>query len=441
MATLGHDIFLVPAGDVFVLYAPRHGLAAEMNAGAALAVRRSLAVPAESEVVEPGLAGLIRALRAEPAARPSPRSGEFRPAQVGLLLTNRCNMRCTYCYAAAGDRPPIDMPLEMAVDALEFYAQRLRPGQPLFEVYLHGGEPFLVPSFARAVCEHARAAADRAGRALRLSASTNGAMPAKTARWVARHFAHVTLSFDGPPRFQNAQRPAPDGGATFDRVDRTARILRDEGCAFVPRSTVTRDNVRDLPEIVEFFCRDYGVKEVSVEPVTPCGRSSAALVPAPADLVEAVVLAGAAARAYGARLRTSMCMTEALMRAPCPVCYDAFVVTPDGLVSACHSVNRRGADGAEWLALGEYEAERRTFRIDTARLQRVREWGVERIPHCAACHARWRCGAGCRLVHTLQLGSRPAEEMCRVIRALTTWMLLCEMGDYARADSVRISAV
>ena len=62
-------------------------------------------------------------------------SGEPMPTSVTLFLTTACNLRCTYCYAAAGDTPLKSMPLDVAKRGINFVANNAlkKTGTPLFD--------------------------------------------------------------------------------------------------------------------------------------------------------------------------------------------------------------------------------------------------------------------------------------------------------------------
>src|SRR5690349_5163663 len=57
----------------------------------------------------------------EPVARPITKfSGPPKPTNLTLFMTTGCNLRCTYCYASAGDKPTRGMSLETACRGIDF---------------------------------------------------------------------------------------------------------------------------------------------------------------------------------------------------------------------------------------------------------------------------------------------------------------------------------
>jgi sulfatase maturation enzyme AslB (radical SAM superfamily) len=96
--TRGQELFLVPLDNGCSLaYAPLR--------------RVAFLVTPEGEV--PGGADLGAALAGaqEPGQSIEEEPDTPRPTAVTLFLPTACSLRCTYCYAAAGDRPAAFMPL------------------------------------------------------------------------------------------------------------------------------------------------------------------------------------------------------------------------------------------------------------------------------------------------------------------------------------------
>jgi uncharacterized protein len=66
--------------------------------------------------------------------------GDPEPTMVTLFLTTACNLRCTHCYASAGDTPKKAMNLEVAKRGIDFVAANaVKKHAPFFEIGCHGG--------------------------------------------------------------------------------------------------------------------------------------------------------------------------------------------------------------------------------------------------------------------------------------------------------------
>jgi uncharacterized protein len=108
-----------------------------------------------------------------------------------VWITTRCQLRCRYCYMAAGDVAARDLDPETFSRAYE--ALGMEPG---CEIQIAGGEPLLVPEILDAVAGRARARG--AGR---VNVQTNGI--GIDARWGAAWTDRprsTTPSAGAPPR-------------------------------------------------------------------------------------------------------------------------------------------------------------------------------------------------------------------------------------------------
>ncbi|MEN6450200.1 MAG: radical SAM protein, partial [Thermoguttaceae bacterium] len=88
-----------------------------------------------------------------------------------LMVTHRCNLRCSYCYM--GRQSARSMPLETGRAAIRRAIRSIRPGG-VFELGFLGGVPLLEAGLVEELADYARRAADAANVELRLGLTTNG---------------------------------------------------------------------------------------------------------------------------------------------------------------------------------------------------------------------------------------------------------------------------
>ena len=141
------EVFAIPVEDKFILYRPLLQLAFVGNRAMAKLVLNlasqasSSGADAPEEAPEEAMTFLntIGFLKPDPP-QPRPPDPSYRPTTAVLLLTNRCNLRCTYCYASGGEGPIQDLPLELAWAAIDHASQNaVERGQPHFDLTFHGG--------------------------------------------------------------------------------------------------------------------------------------------------------------------------------------------------------------------------------------------------------------------------------------------------------------
>ena len=163
------------------------------------------------------------------------RAGAHRKPIVVWNCTPACNLACSHCYAAyAGEQKVLTTDQARAVidDLAAFQVPVL-----LFS----GGEPFARPDI-RTLAAYAKA------KGLRVTFSTNGTLiDEDTADWIRDlGVAYVGISIDGTEAIHDAFRRRP---GAYQLSLAAIRRLRDRGVKVGLRVTMTRDNVRAIPDI------------------------------------------------------------------------------------------------------------------------------------------------------------------------------------------------
>lgn len=208
------------------------------------------------------------------------------PLTVHIFPTSDCNLRCKYCFSDAGkvssshlSKEQINAMLKQGAKAVYIIKKAaLATGmeEPVFEIWFGGGgEPtFLWEMFVYTI-ERASEFAKKYDISVQFGMLTNGAVsdPEKI-RYILENVKYVQVSYDGTREIQNLQRPMAGGKDSFERVDTFVDELMQYGTLFALRSTVSESSVTYLPEITEFFCRNYpGATHIHFEPITSTDRS------------------------------------------------------------------------------------------------------------------------------------------------------------------------
>jgi len=198
---------------------------------------------------------------------------ELLPSAVYFNPTERCNLDCGYCYLPReARRLGRDMEPAKVLEALsrlkDFFVNTLPEGaRP--QLVFHGSEPLLVKD---AVFQ----GIEQFGDYFRFGIQTNAVLLDKPARDFLRNLgAGIGISLDGPTeKIANRTRRTWGGTGVFSQTVRILEELHDyPGLNVI--TTVTKENVRSLPELVEFF-HAGGLGNVLLNPVRgtqPGGRS------------------------------------------------------------------------------------------------------------------------------------------------------------------------
>ncbi|HQL89858.1 MAG TPA: SynChlorMet cassette radical SAM/SPASM protein ScmE [Syntrophales bacterium] len=170
------------------------------------------------------------------------------PKKIDIDITNRCNLRCRYCYhyESAGDAGG-DLPAE---EWLQFFGELNRCA--VTEVTLAGGEPFIREDLEAIVGGIVK-------NRMRFAILSNGTLITdEMAAFLAstKRCNYVQISIDGSmPESHDAMR----GRGSFARAVEGLLTLRRNGVRAAVRVTIHRKNVHDLEGITRFLLEDIGL--------------------------------------------------------------------------------------------------------------------------------------------------------------------------------------
>jgi uncharacterized protein len=425
------ELFVLPlAESEYLVYAPLRAVALIANA-ALVRFLRELQAGREGPDASLEAAAFLRSCGilggpAERQPRPSP-SGPPRPTAATLLLTSACSLRCRYCYAAAGEAPPQFMRPETARRAIDFVASNAAAaGAKSFEVSYHGaGEPSAHWALLEESHLYARGVAQSRGLRLRASLTTNGILTAEQRAWIVSHLTSATVSFDGLPEVQDANRCFPSGGGSSHIVLATLRAFDRAGFHYSIRMTVTQAATSRLVQSIAYICRRFRPRAIQVEPVYRMGRGRDAVDAETAVFIEAYRTARRASAKAARLMRFSGARFPTVTNRFCGVANDNFCVSPAGNVSACHEVADERQPWADRFFYGRPAAGDCGYEFDEPVYTALRARTVDRLECCGDCFAKWHCAGDC--CHKA-LHSNPEEftgaGRCDIVRALTKDQIL-----------------
>lgn len=153
----------------------------------------------------------------------------FRP-------TNKCNLRCTYCYDKNNHRCGIESIRKSATELFKREEEsllesfdKLYEGEDNPKIIFHGGEPLIIDSkvldgFLEELTKN---------RNLGVSIQTNGTLIDEGVIDLFKKYNFgVGLSLDGCDEIQNSSRIYPNGKNSFSRVFNRIKLLQDQAIKF-----------------------------------------------------------------------------------------------------------------------------------------------------------------------------------------------------------------
>ncbi|MBN1201614.1 MAG: radical SAM protein [Anaerolineae bacterium] len=422
------EAYVIPIEDKYIIYRPLLRLAFVGNqamADLALSLADndpSSGADAPGEIVS--FLDKIGFLKPDPAPPPAP-DPAYRPTTAVLLMTNRCNLRCTYCYANAGVLKPEDLSLELAQTVIDQVCQNaIERSRPHFDMCFHGGGE---PTQAWTVMKEATAYARSKELPCKISVVSNGVWSSQQRDWVLNNLDNVTISLDGSPETQDHQRPLASGEGSSRYVMETVAALDAARLPYGLRMTATAPWRGVFPEDVRYLCEHTGCRSIQVEPAFNIRRGEhqestrkqgEAFVDAFMEAYEIAVQAGRNLVYSGAR---PWLLTQTF----CSAAYEGLIVNAAGHLVTCYEIASDDHLLSDLSTVGQVVDSR--IEIDDAARDRLLSMLDSRKPTvCRDCFCRWHCAGDCytrsRVVEDGQVVDSLAR--CDTNRAITARLLL-----------------
>lgn len=425
-------IYFLDAAGMSILYAPGTLAVVERQHVEMIrqAWQQNASLPADRQI-RPQMEWIADHARRALAARSERLQEEFAPECLMVYLSNFCNLRCRYCYAAAaGTRRPPSIPKngstlnpEIFAAAARLVAKNCAHKNKAFQLVVHGGgEPTRHWPLLLDLVDRSRAIADEWGLTWRGYIATNGVLAPTRAKWLGATFQRIGLSCDGPPDIQDCQRPTITGGPTSRLIETTARILREAGANLEIRATITPETIYRQQEIVTYCVKYLGAKSLRFEPVYGLANNPRSdwTVADAEPWAEALMAARGAALDLDADLRFSGIRLDELHGPYCNTLRQTLHLTPDGKATACFfCVDGNDPVFANRL-IGEFDPKSKIFLLDRPKIDHLRQQAATIPDTCRDCFAACHCTRSCPEICAVNRTNVPGQEdfRCTLNRAI-----------------------
>lgn len=322
---------------------------------------------------------------------------------IDLSLTSNCNMRCKYCYVSGGDAPEY-MQWSTAKTAINYAIKH--SGNKLVLNFQGEGEPTLAFNLMKNCYSYAKQKCDAQGKNFKVSLTTNGVINQDVINWLEKIKSNLILSvsFDGLPDLQNAQRPLKDGSPSYEVVTKNMRYLKEKGVNFTVLVTVTRQGIKHMPAIVQHL-HELKIDSVSFGSVLETGRCKKNKITgslnSTSDFLKQIVSSHEVAKKFNIDISVLSGPTD--LKEGCYATNPGFVVTTKGYISACPAVTNPDNPASKIFMYGKIEKE--SIEIDNQKIQYLQSRTISNTDVCKDCFAKWQCGGGCPVQYFRKHGS------------------------------------
>lgn len=308
-----------------------------------------------------------------------------------LLLNERCNFKCKYCYSASG-RSRAELDISRIAPMLDYFLSDKRKAvKDRTIMFMGGGEPALSWNILKDATIYAKATASRNGITPHFAITTNGSiLNAEMIDFFKEYDFTVQLSFEVLPDVQNEQR------GYYDTVAANVVKLTEAGVRNYVRSTITEKNVDRIPEMVRYCHTHFPlVTKLSCQQVVdPSYFTSTDIVK---DFFrryfKSFKEAEQLAENFGITLRSSSSHLINYSKRE-RFCYNLVCLTPYGTLTVCPDVSSPVEPDYEDAVFG-CVTDAAAVKIDKEKFNRITNGSIHTIDKCRNCYARWNCGSGC----------------------------------------------
>lgn len=304
-----------------------------------------------------------------------------------IILSQMCNMACTYCFAqeSRSSRAIDETVLYKAIDYIFLQSDSLK----VF-TFIGGGEPIVTWNILKKGLEYIHKRSVESGIEYSARIITNGTLINRDiASFLAKFHVSVSLSFEILPDIQNIQRPLHiKKASSFEAVCKGIEFLRNFNIPFGFRSTITDNNVHRMQEMVEFSLRHFPeVSKLHFEPVTTDGLNM--------QFYHSYVKCFMDAFFTGDK--SNVFVTNSFINSYFKIknrfCQGEMCLTPTGELVACH----RHSSNADLLfaSFSFGVANTDSIFINRDKLNSVIASWNKKYKECDQCMAKWHCAGKC----------------------------------------------
>lgn len=184
------------------------------------------------------------------------------PLRVDLNVTNRCHLKCKYCYASANQTGETSK--ELTVDELDNLFNELEQ-IGVFRIQLAGGEPLIRNDFLEIITRTKK-------YDFSLSLNTTGYyLTEEICKELSKgNFELITVSLEGnnAPLHEKIK-----GGKSFDKALNSLKLLKTFGLNTAIGITLNSYNINSIFDTIDLV-RSIGVDIIGIQVLCPVGRLS-----------------------------------------------------------------------------------------------------------------------------------------------------------------------
>lgn len=355
--------------------------------------------------------------------------GELRDkVEIVLNSTTACNMECQYCFLGSNQNNELRLDSQIAVE----FIKKIIKISDKKNIYINffGGEPTLNEPLIRTITEYINnLRITNRDKNFKLAITTNGSMGKNLLNYLLDNSFYFSISMDGIPFIQDAQRPFKFSQPSSKLVEENLRYIATYTDKLRVRLTVTSNSVDFMPINVKYLA-DLGAKIIHFECVNLAGRAvesnQKVRRPSAKDFSKYFIKSLEIAKGldislihtgYGILYYPSRYMCEGISG-------HRIAISPSGFISHCLEVQDFNHPLSQLMKLGHANLESRDVHIPNDLRNTRFEQSKERN-ECVECFCKYICSNGCpsRNYHMTGDPFTIDEFYCQTTRSILKYVL------------------
>lgn len=358
-----------------------------------------------SEDVNEKIKNNLNQLLAMPDAKLHSSCSNF-PKHILFLLSEKCNLNCTYCYAHDSHCAS-----ELSIEDIKFYLDyyfsfRVKRRSISF---LGGGEPFLSWDLIKFAVIYAKEKAKEFDEKIHFGITTNMTLfDEEKIDFIKKNHISINASFDILPEVQDSQRVYLGGKGTFNVVNNNLKKLIENKIYPTIRTTITVNNVHLMPDMIKFVQKNYPqLKKVHFEHVSDIDNEKSLFYK---DFVDYYFKAFDLAKETLINLTNSA--VGSIFNYRQQFCSKEFCVTADNNIIKCHRVSNTNSTIFNDFCYGNKTDDSITF------FKKLEDEYPKPLPEkCQNCFAKFNCAGGCEYNRSI-MTTKQFDQYCDFVRQM-----------------------
>lgn len=196
---------------------------------------------------------------------------------ASFLVTEHCNLACTYCFEQHKTEGLKVMSQDVAERGIDFiFRNAVQSESKESEIILFGGEPLLNAKLCIHIISYAYEMGQRMGVNPSINIITNATLKDDKLGKVIKEYLpqipiNLQLSVDGPKEIQDRYRVKKDGSGSFDMIPPVVEwwkgIFKDFPNRISIHSCVNKETIEAMHSSMMFFKKELGVERLWYLPV------------------------------------------------------------------------------------------------------------------------------------------------------------------------------